>query len=132
MTPITSAALVLVRIGFLSPALPQHTHPTSSRVTSPHASGIAEGTGCPHNLVTLRPVATAPHHELRDSYEEDAMASASLKNQERIIANEKRILRNQRRLLRILDNEKRILQNLQAMLKNQRKILSNQSRILAK
>jgi hypothetical protein len=74
-----------------------------------------------------------PYHVVRQSHpEEHAMAAATRKNQERIIANEKRILRNQRRLLRILDNEKRILQNLQAMLKNQKKILANQSRILAR
>jgi hypothetical protein len=54
--------------------------------------------------------------------EEPVMASASLKNQQRIISNQKTIVRNQSKILR----------SLQAVVKNQKKILSNQSKILAK
>jgi hypothetical protein len=118
---------ILVSRAFLTyPAEPLPGHSCSL------ASGIAEGTGCPHYLVTPRQVAIAPHDEFWDSYEEVAMASASRRNQERIIANQKRIIYNQRRLLRILDNEEKIIRNQKAIIKNQKKILANQSKIYAK
>ena len=49
------------------------------------------------------------------------MATATRKNQDRIIANERKILRNQARLVRILDNQDKILRDLEAMLKTRRR-----------
>jgi hypothetical protein len=61
-----------------------------------------------------------------------AMAQATVKNQERIIANEKRIIRGQERLATIVRNQEKIIRNQQAIIKNQKKILSNQSKLLAR
>jgi hypothetical protein len=99
-------------------AAPDSGVPAPSR-QGPH-TGFAEGRA-------------RPYHVVRQSHpEEQTMAAATRKNQDRIIANERRILRNQARLVQILDNQDRILRDLEAMLKNQKKILANQSRILAK
>jgi hypothetical protein len=68
-----------------------------------------------------------------------AMAQATLKNQQKILAghrtivsNQKRILRNQERLLLVLANEVIIIRNQEAIIKNQKKILANQAKLGAR
>jgi hypothetical protein len=63
---------------------------------------------------------------------ERAMAQATLRNQQKIlasnkeiIANQKKILRNQEALQPILANQDKILRNQRAILKNQKKILAD-------
>jgi len=106
--------------------VPRHLPPPARR------GGIAQRPRPPHYHDTSRSSLSATAREFRDQDEEAVMATASLKNQKRIIANQKRIIHNQRRLLRILDNEEKIIRNQKAIIKNQKKILANQSRIYAK
>jgi hypothetical protein len=72
---------------------------------------------------------TTPEFEL---HKDPAMAHATVKNQERIIANEKRIIKGQERLATIIRNQEKIIRNQQAIIRNQKKILSNQSKLRPK
>jgi hypothetical protein len=80
---------------------------------------IGGNEGCRSAHLSAGPLVTS---ELQ---KDEAMAQATARKQEQIIANQKKIMRNQATIVR---NQENILRNLKAMLKNQKKILSNQSR----
>ena len=67
--------------------------------------------------------------------EEYAMAQATLKNQQKILAdnraiisNQKKIIKNQDRLAPILANQEKIIRNQGAIIRNQKKILADHAR----
>ena len=58
------------------------------------------------------------------------MATATVRNQDRIIANQKRILSNQDQLDTVIANEEKIIRNQEAIIRNQKKIMATLSRVL--